>query len=85
MNDDVTREVILVGAPWCGACKIMKDWFFAVPFETVRYCDVSELPDSGIMSLPTILFMENGEEVQRITGAMNKAELINRINSIFRI
>ena len=81
------KEVILVGASWCGACKGMQQWFFNIelPSVTLRYADVSEFPESNITSLPTILFLNEGEEIQRISGALSQSDLIIKICSIFKI
>ena len=81
------NEVILVGASWCGACKMMHDWFLGIeiPGVTMRYADISELPEEHVISLPTILFMENGNEIQRVTGALTKGDLTGKIRSLFKI
>ena len=78
------REVILVGAPWCGACKAMKAWFDALdlPGITTRYADIEEASDE-VFSLPTVLFEENGNVVQRITGAIGKHDLEHVIKSLW--
>ena len=63
----------------------MRDWFFTVeiPGITLCYRDIEELPDENISSLPTILFKENGAEVQRITGSIGKADFVNKVHSIW--
>jgi thiol-disulfide isomerase/thioredoxin len=79
------REIILVGAPWCGACKAMGDWFLSVdcPDVMLRYADIENpieaenliIAGANISSLPTVLFRENQRIVQEITGAMNRRDL----------
>ena len=58
-------------APWCGPCLKV---------------DVDELPDIAaafdIMSIPTIVILENGEEITRLTGAMSAEEFISQLKSI---
>ena len=48
--------------------------------------DVDELPDIAadfdIMSIPTIVILENGEEITRLTGAMSAEEFISQLKSI---
>jgi len=81
------REIILVGGQWCPSCHAMLDWFFTVeiPGITFHYMDIEELQDQNITSLPAILFMEDGVEVQRITGAVGKVNFVSKVNSIWRV
>jgi len=77
-------------APWCGPCKM-----FGPIFEEVSadYTDVlfvkvntEEAPKTaataGVMSIPTIVFIKNGEEVERKTGFIQKEDLKNKIDSL---
>jgi len=87
------REIILIGAPWCGVCKAMGGWFFSVdwPGVTLRYVDIEDplevemLAADGVnvSSLPTILFRENNEVIQTITGAMSRHDLEGTITSLW--
>ena len=87
------REIILIGAPWCGVCKAMGGWFLSVdwPGVTLRYVDIENpfeidnLTAAGVnvSSLPTILFLENHEIIQTITGAMNQHDLESTISSLW--
>jgi thiol-disulfide isomerase/thioredoxin len=83
MRESVLREVILVGASWCAACKAMKDWFYGMQMEgvTFRYSDVEAFPD--ICSLPVVLFKEDGETVNRLDGRVSKEELIYNIMGLW--
>jgi thiol-disulfide isomerase/thioredoxin len=80
------REVILVGASWCGACKAMRDsWFFTIeiPGVTFSYRDISEMENEGISSVPVILFREGETTIQTLNGAVSKNDLIRCVKSIF--
>jgi thiol-disulfide isomerase/thioredoxin len=87
------REIILVGAPWCGACKAMGGWFLSVdwPGVTLRYADIEDpfeveelvLDGVNISSLPTILFREDQQIIQTITGAMGRHDLEGTITSLW--
>jgi len=82
------KEIILIGAGWCGACHAMRNWFFTVEIPGIHffYKDIYELQDrSSITSLPTILFKENGVEVQRLSGAIGRADFVSKVNSIWRV
>jgi len=87
------REVILVGAPWCGVCKAMGDWFLSVDWPDVmlRYADIENpieaenliIAGANISSLPTVLFKEDQKIVQEIPGAMNRHDLEGTIRYLW--
>ena len=87
------REIILVGAPWCGVCKAMGGWFLSVdwPGVTLRYVDIEDplevdrLTADGVnvSSLPTVLFREDQRIIQTITGAMSQHDLEGTITSLW--
>ena len=78
-------------ASWCGPCRMMApvmetadaELGSAIHFTKI---DVDELPDIAadfdIMSIPTIVILENGEEITRLTGAMSAEEFISQLKSI---
>ena len=72
-------------ASWCGPCKMMApviDEIEKEKGESAKICKVnideqSELAEKyGVMSIPTFIVIENGEEKNRKVGAMPKSELI---------
>jgi len=87
------REIILVGAPWCGACNAMGGWFLSVdwPGVTLRYADIEDpfeveelvLDGVNISSVPTIVFREDQQIIQTITGAMGRHDLEGTITSLW--
>lgn len=74
-------------AEWCGPCKMMTPVVEAVAKENenVKVCklNVDEVQDIaikyGVMSIPTFIVIKNGEEVDRIVGAVDKSTLENAI------
>lgn len=71
-------------APWCGPCRMVgpiieelaKDYAGKVVFGKLN---VDENPKTamrfGVMSIPTLLIMKNGKEVDRIIGALPKQSI----------
>jgi thioredoxin 2 len=70
-------------ASWCGPCKAMAPVFDAVAKEsdgllfskvnTEQARQVSS--DAGIRSIPTLIFFHNGQEIDRVSGGLNQAQL----------
>ena len=75
-----SKELMMVDfwATWCGPCKMLGPVIeqLAEEYEdiTIGKVDVDECPALaqryGIMSVPTVLFFKNGEEIERKIGAM---------------
>jgi len=82
--------LILFGAPWCAACKLMvpiinkiakdfrgKDFVFAE-------IDVSKnnglASKMGVMSLPNMLFIKKGKITDQIIGAVSQKELEKKLS-----
>ena len=75
-------------APWCGPCKMVgplleqaaKKYAGKLVVAKVNIDDDSEVAESrGIQSIPTLLFVKNGEIVNRTVGSMPAADLDNKI------
>lgn len=70
-------------ADWCGPCQAMAREIdeFAEETEKVKVCklNVDESTDLavtfGVMSIPTVLLFENGQEVKRFVGAKEKDQI----------
>lgn len=94
-NFDATTKsgvsVIDFWAPWCGPCRMIAPVIEELAEEyqgKVSICKVNtdeqdELSAKfGIRSIPTILFMKNGEVVDTVIGATSKQALKDKIDSI---
>ncbi len=77
-------------APWCGPCRMIAPVIeeLAGDFEgKANICKVNtdEQQDLatkyGVRSIPTILFMKNGEVVDQMVGASSKQALTDKLNS----
>ena len=80
-------------ATWCGPCKMVAPFVEELAEEyqgrvNIGKCDVdenSELPAQfGIRNIPTILFMKNGEIVDKQVGATTKAALKEKVESLLK-
>lgn len=77
------RVLVKFGAPWCGPCQSVAPVLESMAEEGYAVFDVNTDEDSdsavkyGIRSVPTFIVFENGLEVKRETGAMQKSQLIS--------
>ena len=78
-------------APWCGPCRMIAPVIeeLAEEFEEkANICKVNtdEQQDLavkyGIRSIPTIIFMKDGEIVDQMVGASSKQAFADKINSL---
>jgi len=75
-------------ADWCGPCKMIAPVIedIATTFDgvvKVGKLNVDEAPNTSskyrVMSIPTMLFIKNGEVVDTTVGAVSKAQIIEKI------
>ena len=73
---------------WCGPCRVLAPTVEEVAEEMadkaiVAKCNVDDCEDIsikyGIRNIPTLLFIKNGEVVDRTVGVVNKQDIIARI------
>lgn len=78
-------------ATWCGPCKMVAPLIdeLAKEYEgrvAIGKCDVdqnTELPAQfGVRNIPTVLFIKNGELVNKLVGAQPKAEFVKAIEAM---
>ncbi len=96
LNDENFKEktnkenLVLVDffATWCGPCKIMgpilensREELDGVDFYKI---DVDENEETakefGVMSIPTIVLLKNGNEIARHVGLLNHDDLLDFVN-----
>jgi thioredoxin 2 len=80
-------------APWCGPCRMVGPIVEQLARELagrvrVAKLNVDENPMSqarfGVRSIPTLLVLKDGREVDRLVGAMPKQEILRRLEPIIR-
>lgn len=83
--------VIDFSATWCGPCKKIGPIIEELAGEydgkvNIYKCDVDENDDLtskfGIRNVPTVLFIKNGEVVDKHVGAATKDAFVQKINAL---
>ena len=78
-------------APWCGPCKsigpILEDLAGKYTDQIIiGKCNIDDNPDFpnqfGVKSIPTLMFFDSGEMVERITGATSQAVIGDVIDKV---
>lgn len=78
---ELTKGKILLDfyADWCGPCKMLAPVLEQVDFIDVLKINVDEFPELsakfGVMSIPTLVLMENSKEIKREIGFKNLADI----------
>lgn len=76
-------------APWCGPCRAISPIVSEIASErgeAIKVCraniddDPSLAARSRVMSIPTLLVMRDGEEVERLIGARPKSDIDEMID-----
>ncbi len=75
-------------ASWCGPCRMVLPVVEEIAGErediVVGKVNVDEQPELasrfGVMTIPTLIVFENGQEIQRSVGAKNKKAILNMVD-----
>lgn len=92
-NEFIKKGMVVIDfwAAWCGPCKITAPIFEEVAEEMkgkVKFgkVDVDVNSDLAqrfqVMSIPTIIFFKDGEQVERVVGALYKEDLVEKIQDV---
>ena len=75
-------------APWCGPCRMVLPVVEEIAEErediVVGKVNVDEQPELanqfGVMTIPTLIVFEGGQEIQRSVGAKNKKAILSMVD-----
>lgn len=80
------KEVLKFSANWCGPCQALGMTLKSLEDNTIpiREVDIDEELDLaakfGIRSVPTMVMLENGTEVKRVSGALPMTKVKEFLN-----
>jgi thioredoxin 1 len=91
MKNLKTKQMVTVkkfSAVWCGPCRALtpvmneiKGNYSNVKFEEYDIDEYSEITEEyGVRSVPTVIIVKDGIEVNRFTGLSSKMAYVNAIN-----
>jgi thioredoxin 1 len=79
------RKLFYFTAPWCQPCQalgpIMDRVTGQIPVEKVNIdYEMERARTANVMSVPTVILVENGQEVRRFVGAKSYEQVMQFIN-----
>ena len=93
--EEVERSLLPVlldmWAPWCGPCRMIAPVIEQLAGELAGRVKVAKLntdenPMTGsrfnVRSIPTLLVLKDGKEIDRLVGAMPKQEILRRLQAV---
>jgi len=83
----MSKELFYYSAPWCKPCETLGPIMDQVNKQiTVRkinidYVDPAVITEAQVRSIPTVVLVENGQEIRRFTGVKSFNQIINFLNN----
>jgi len=80
------KQLFYFTAPWCGPCKmlspVMDQVSQSISVEKINIdYEIDRAKSANVMSVPTVILVENGQEVRRFVGARSYQDVMNFINN----
>jgi len=82
----MAKELYYYTAPWCNPCQtlgpIMEDVAKQIPVrkQNIDYVDPAIITAANVKSVPTVILVENGQEVRRFNGVKSFNQIIDWLN-----
>ena len=82
----MNKGILYFSAPWCGPCKMFGPTMDRVASQgiNVKKINIDYAADAitkyGVRSVPTVILVENGQEVSRFVGAKSEQQVIDFYN-----
>ena len=75
-------EIKKFEADWCGPCRmlgpVMQKVNNTIPVQKINVDEQSEIAiQYNVRNIPTVVLLENGQEVKRLVGAKAESEYLN--------
>jgi thioredoxin-like negative regulator of GroEL len=80
------KELFYYTANWCQPCQtlgpIMEEIARQIPVhkQNVDYTDPHLLEAANVRNVPTVILVENGQEIKRFTGVKSNSQIITWLN-----
>ena len=79
------KKILYFTAAWCGPCKalgpVMDSLQGQINFDKIDVDSNTELSAQyGVRGVPSLILLENGEEVSRLVGVKSKETILNLYN-----
>jgi thioredoxin-like negative regulator of GroEL len=82
----MAKELYYYTAPWCNPCQtlgpIMDEVARQIPVrkQNIDYIDPAIVTAANVKSVPTVILVENGQEVRRFNGVKSFNQIIDWLN-----
>ena len=80
------KELFYYTANWCNPCQtlgpIMDEIARQIPVrkQNIDYIDPAVLEAANVRNVPTVILVENGQEIKRFTGVKSNSQIITWLN-----
>ncbi len=83
-NKSPMKQLLYFSADWCAPCRTLGPIMdnikksYSVHKVNIDY-DTMYVSQFNVKSIPTVVILENGQEVSRFTGTKSEAEILNML------